>query len=143
MLLLFLNQQCLTNFHLKSYAEHVSGIKQDVWNSHIPCRNVLKKDTHHSIISEIYYGNVLNSMFGILAYHAGMFQRESHHSIISAIYYGNVLNSMFGILAGESHHSIISAIYYWNRHKILPYLHVFLLLRSFLAIPVIPESHQK
>jgi hypothetical protein len=50
---------------------------------------------------------------------------------------------MFGILAGESHHSIISAIYYWNRHKILPYLHVFLLLRSFLAIPVIPESHQK
>jgi hypothetical protein len=51
-------------------------------------------------------------MFGILAYHAGMFQRESHHSIISAIYYGNVLNSMFGILAGESHHSIISAIYY-------------------------------
>ena len=143
MLLLFLNQQCPTNFHLKSYAEHVSGIKQDVWNSHIPCRNVLKKDTHHSIISEIYYGNVLNSMFGILAYHAGMFQRESHHSIISAIYYGNVLNSMFGILAGESHHSIISAIYYWNRHKILPYLHVFLLLRSFLAIPVIPESHQK
>ena len=38
-------------------------------------------------------------MFGILAYHAGMFQRESCHSIISAIYYGNVLNSMFGILA--------------------------------------------